>query len=110
MLSLSGCRGMVIKLPVACSELAMPAAGKPLFFASTQSSPTATQFSRKGAGLLGRDRCLEETTWFTGKRWMLGGDCLSLSTQGLLSTLLRNKQDMYRCSKCTHHLLPVPHP
>lgn len=38
---------------------------------------------------------------------MLGGDCLSLSAQGLLSTWPWNTQDTYHCPKCTHHLLPV---
>lgn len=38
---------------------------------------------------------------------MLGGNCSSLSAEGLLSTRLWNKQDVYQCPKCTHHLLPV---
>lgn len=33
----------------------------------------------------------EETAWLTRKRWMLGGDCLSLSAQGLFSTGPQNK-------------------
>lgn len=49
---------------------------------------------RRSLGPQGKDRCLEETE-------------STLSTQGLLSTVLH---DMYCCLKCTHHLLPVPHP
>lgn len=45
---------------------------------------------------------MEETAWFTGKRQMLGGDCLSLSTWVLFSAWLWNKQDTYHCPECTH--------
>jgi len=136
---------MAINLPAACSELAMPAAGKPLSSLPHRAVPSGlnsaekelvymeeTDARRRPLGSQGNDGCLEETAWFTRKRWMLGGDPLvHKETNGcleetawftrkrwmlggdclsLLSTRLQNKQDLYHCPKRTHHLRPVPHP
>jgi len=80
---------MAINLPAACSELAMPAAGKPLSSLPHRAVPSGlnsaekelvymeeTDARRRPLGSQGNDGCLEETAWFTRKRWMLGGDRL----------------------------------